>query len=125
VSGGCVRVLSSPRDHRHRPSADVLLRSVADASGTPGCGIVLSGTMNDGAAGLAEVRRAGGLALVQDPAEALFPGMPRAAIAAADPQLVAPLAALAGRVCTWLGERGGDGGRGSGPALPRRRESPG
>jgi hypothetical protein len=43
VSGGCVRVLSSPSDNRHRPSADVLLRSVAEAFGTSGCGVVLSG----------------------------------------------------------------------------------
>ncbi len=58
--------------------------------------------MNDGAAGLAAVREAGGLALVQDPAEADFPGMPRAAIAAADPQFVAPLCALADRLGAWL-----------------------
>ena len=58
--------------------------------------------MNDGAAGLAAVREAGGLALVQDPAEAEFPGMPRAAIAAADPQLVAPLSALADRLGAWV-----------------------
>ncbi len=63
--------------------------------------------MDDGAAGLAAIRRAGGLALVQDPAEAMFPGMPRAAIAQADPQLVAPLSVLAGRLCAWLGELSG------------------
>ena len=45
---------------------------------------------------------------MQDPAEALFPGMPRAAIEQADPQLVAPLSALAIRLCAWLGELGGD-----------------
>ena len=58
--------------------------------------------MNDGAAGLAAVREAGGLALVQDPAEAEFPGMPQAAIAAADPQFVAPLSALADRLGAWV-----------------------
>jgi len=64
--------------------------------------------MDDGAAGLAAVRRAAGLALVQDPMEALFSGMPRAAIEQADPQLVGPIAGLASAVSAWLGERGGE-----------------
>jgi two-component system chemotaxis response regulator CheB len=64
--------------------------------------------MDDGAAGLAAVGRAGGLALVQDPAEALFPGMPAAAIEQADPQLIAPLSELARRVGTWLADRDGE-----------------
>jgi two-component system, chemotaxis family, protein-glutamate methylesterase/glutaminase len=114
VADGRARLLTSPAEHRHRPSADVLLRSVAGAFGAAAGGAVLSGTMDDGAAGLAAIRRAGGLALVQDPAEALFPGMPRAAIEQADPQLVAPLSALAIRLCVRLGELGGD------TALPRR-----
>ena len=102
VSGGCARLLASPPEHGHRPSADVLLCSVASDFGTACCGVILSGTMNDGAAGLAAVRQAGGLALVQDPAEAEFPGMPQAAIAAADPQFVAPLSMLAGRLGAWV-----------------------
>jgi two-component system chemotaxis response regulator CheB len=108
VSGGRARLLASPKEHGHRPAGDVLLRSVADAFGVSGCGIVLSGTMDDGAAGLAAVRHSGGLALVQDPEEAEFPGMPRAAIEKADPQVVAPVSELAGRVCAWLGERGAE-----------------
>jgi two-component system chemotaxis response regulator CheB len=105
ASGGCARVLASPLENGHRPSADVLLRSAASDFGAACCGVILSGTMNDGAAGLAAVRQAGGLALVQDPAEADFPGMPQAAIAAADPQLVAPLSALAERLATWVSDQ--------------------
>jgi two-component system, chemotaxis family, protein-glutamate methylesterase/glutaminase len=108
VSGGRARLLADPPEHGHRPSADILLRSAADAFRDACCGVVLSGTMDDGAAGLAAVRRAGGLALVQDPMEALFSGMPRAAIEQADPQLVGPIAGLGSAVSAWLGERGGE-----------------
>jgi len=102
VSAGHARVLDTPRENGHRPSADALLRSVAEHFGPVGCGVVLSGTMDDGAAGLAAVRRMGGLALVQDPAEAAFANMPRAAISEADPQFVEPVAALPDRISAWL-----------------------
>jgi two-component system chemotaxis response regulator CheB len=114
VAGNQARLLTSPPDRGHRPSADILLRSAADAFGAACCGIVLSGTMDDGAAGLAAVRQAGGLAMVQDPAEAEFPGMPQAAIDAADPQVVARVPELAGRVCAWVGQQGGE-------TVPRQR----
>ena len=89
VSGGRARLLADPPEHGHRPSADILLRSAADAFRDACCGVVLSGTIDDGAAGPGR-GPAGGLALVQDPMEALFSGMPRAAIEQADPQLVGP-----------------------------------
>ena len=50
VSGDRARLLTSPKEHGPRPAGDVLLRSVADAFGTSGCGVVLSGTLDDGAA---------------------------------------------------------------------------
>ena len=102
ASGGCARLLASPPERGHRPSADVLLRSTASEFGAACCGVILSGTMNDGAAGLAAVREAGGLAMVQDPGEADFPGMPRAAIEAADPQFVGPLCVLADHLRVWI-----------------------
>jgi len=77
-----------------RPSIDVLLESVADAYGERAVALVLTGANNDGAHGLHCIKQAGGLALVQDPAEALYPAMPQAAIAAADPDYVLPLAGL-------------------------------
>jgi two-component system chemotaxis response regulator CheB len=74
-----------------RPSIDVLMESAADAYGPALAAIVLTGANHDGAAGLAAVRRAGGLAVVQDPAEAQVPTMPAAALAQARPDLVLKL----------------------------------
>jgi two-component system chemotaxis response regulator CheB len=77
-----------------RPSIDVLMESCADVYGPELAGIVLTGANDDGARGLAAIRAAGGLAAVQDPAEAAHAHMPAAAIAAADPDYVLPLAGL-------------------------------
>ena len=77
-----------------RPSIDVLFDSCAESYGRGLVGMVLTGANEDGARGLASVRRCGGLTAVQDPAEAAHPAMPEAAIAAADPDYVLPLAGL-------------------------------
>jgi two-component system chemotaxis response regulator CheB len=102
LDDGRVRLSAGPKESGHRPSADVLLRSVAQSFRERAAGVVLSGTMDDGAAGLRAIRAVGGLALVQDPDEAAFPGMPAAAVEEADPQIVAPVAELADHLCGWL-----------------------
>lgn len=78
-----------------RPSIDVLMLSAADAYGPTLCGIVLTGANYDGADGLAGIRIAGGLAVVQDPEDAESGTMPRAAIQRANPDFVLPLAGIA------------------------------
>lgn len=65
-----------------RPAIDVLLQSAADAYGPGLTSIILTGANQDGAAGLAAVAQAGGITIVQDPADAQVPTMPEAALAA-------------------------------------------
>lgn len=81
--------------HYSRPSVDVLFESAADVYGARLLGIILTGGNEDGAAGLAAVRRAGGMTLVQQPAEALAPQMPAAALARGPADRVATLEEMA------------------------------
>jgi len=74
-----------------RPSIDVLFESAADAYGAGVIGIILTGANDDGARGLARIKRQGGVALVQDPAEAARRAMPDAAIAATVADAILPL----------------------------------
>ena len=74
-----------------RPSVDVLFESVADAYARSAVGIVLTGANTDGAAGLASIKRRGGVAVVQDPESAERRAMPDAAIAATAADAVLPL----------------------------------
>jgi two-component system, chemotaxis family, protein-glutamate methylesterase/glutaminase len=77
-----------------RPSIDVLFESASDAYGDRLIGVVLTGANQDGAAGLARIKRRGGVAIVQDPREAEAPAMPAAAIAATQADAVLPLAEI-------------------------------
>jgi two-component system chemotaxis response regulator CheB len=81
--------------HYSRPSIDVLFESAADRFGARLLAIVLTGANEDGAAGAAAVRRAGGITLVQQPDGAQSPLMPQAALRLADPTYVLALPAMA------------------------------
>jgi len=74
-----------------RPSIDVLFESAAEVYKKRLIGIVLTGTNQDGAEGLKQIRQAGGLAIVEDPKTARYPTMPQMAQEAANPQLVMSL----------------------------------
>ncbi|MBV8148618.1 MAG: chemotaxis protein CheB [Candidatus Eremiobacteraeota bacterium] len=81
LADGVMRVVKGPTENNSRPSIDVLFRSAAATHGTRVCGVLLSGTLDDGVAGLVAIHRAGGLALVQDPEDAQFAEMPSNALA--------------------------------------------
>lgn len=106
VADASVVLDAGPRQNGHRPSADVLFRSLAESYGQRAAGVVLSGTMDDGAAGLRAIRQAQGLTIAQDPAEAAFPGMPRAAIAEGQPTVVCRAGEMAEKLTAWMAELG-------------------
>jgi two-component system, chemotaxis family, protein-glutamate methylesterase/glutaminase len=94
VLDGHIRLTRGPAENGHRPAIDPLFRSIARAFGRRSIGVVLSGSRDDGAAGLASIVARGGAAVVQDPADALYPWMPQAALAQVQTEYVAPAAKL-------------------------------
>ena len=90
-----VHLVRGPQENRCRPAIDPLFRSAAVAYGPRVIGVILSGSLYDGTVGLLAIKRHGGVTIVQDPAEALFPDMPRNALEYVEVDHVLPLAQIA------------------------------
>jgi two-component system, chemotaxis family, protein-glutamate methylesterase/glutaminase len=76
-----ILVTKGARENRHRPGIDPLFRSAAVNHGRHVVGVVLTGMLDDGTAGLIAIRKCGGVTVVQDPQEATYPGMAESALA--------------------------------------------
>jgi two-component system, chemotaxis family, protein-glutamate methylesterase/glutaminase len=77
ISDGIIRITKGPYENRYRPSIDVLFRSAAAEHNSKVIGIVLTGMLDDGTSGMLAIKRSGGVCIVQEPAEAEYPDMPR------------------------------------------------
>jgi two-component system, chemotaxis family, protein-glutamate methylesterase/glutaminase len=121
-----LRVLKGPKENRQRPAIDPLFRSAAGVCGARVVGVVLSGTLDDGSAGLVSIKRGGGVTVVQDPEDASYPGMPRNALAAVKVDHCLPVPEIA-RLLVRLAGQGPGGGdvsstEGAAPEADRDRQ---
>lgn len=101
LEGDHLRLTRGPKECRMRPAIDVMFRSLAVTCGPRAAGVVLSGMLDDGTAGLWAIKEHGGATFVQDPMEALHRSMPESAIDNVPLDLIAPVAQLAPALVDW------------------------
>ena len=121
VHDGTVQLSRGPRENGYRPAVDPMFRSAAVRFGPRVIGVVLSGNLDDGTSGLGAIKRHGGLALVQDPRDAVFDSMPRSAIGHVRVDRVATACELGTVIVDRVNELVPDGATGS--VLHDARES--
>ncbi len=105
--GGKMRLSRGARENHHRPAVDPLFRSTARYYGDRAIGVILTGALSDGTAGLLAIRNAGGLAIVQDPRDAALAAMPQNAFKIAGADYVVSVAELGPLLVNLVLERAG------------------
>jgi two-component system chemotaxis response regulator CheB len=101
IKQGYIRLTRGPKENGHRPAVDPLFRTAARTYGSRVVGVVLSGTLDDGTAGLIAIKERKGIAIVQSPETALYSGMPLSAIESAEVDFILPVPDIA-RMLTQL-----------------------
>ena len=107
VVDGHIRLTRGPKENWARPAIDPLFRSAAEAFGPAVIGVILTGNLNDGSAGLYEIKRRGGITIVQDPEHAAHPDMPMSAAAQVDVDYCLPLAEIPSLLARLVGGKEG------------------
>lgn len=104
VADGRFRLNAGPRENSSRPSIDVLFRTAAQQCGPLVIGVLLSGLLDDGVAGLAAIHEHGGHVIVQDPDDAVFADMPRSALETLEVDAVLPVSRIGAALMRLAGE---------------------
>jgi two-component system chemotaxis response regulator CheB len=131
VSRRRIALSRAPRENWARPAVDPLFRSAAAAYGPQVIGVILSGALSDGTEGLGRIKRHGGVAVVQDPEDALDPGMPQSALRYTSVDHCVPAAEIAGLLRRLTAEeiapvpRRGEAEAAPAPAAPSSSVIPG
>lgn len=99
-----IALVAGAMENHARPSINRLFRSAAASYGSRVVGVLLTGMLDDGAAGLLAVRACGGVVIVQDPVDAAFPSMPRSALEAMTPDAVLPLREIPAEIVRRVAE---------------------
>lgn len=105
VQDGHIALTNGPRENLFRPAIDVLFRSAAVAYGNRTIGILLTGRLNDGAAGLEAIGQCGGTVMIQDPDSAEFPEMPKYALHAVEADYVLDIKGLTAKLQCLVKEK--------------------